>query len=141
MLKAASSILTVVDAAAQQSNLSTFCSALKSSELLQSLKEGGPFTLFAPNNETFSKIPSNVFKDLLKKENKDKLQKILSNHIIPYKLVSLDIKPMTFLTISGKELVFSQDGSKWKVNNAHIIKVDIHGSNGVVHIIDALLMP
>lgn len=131
----------LADVAASNPNLSTLYAALKAADLLNALKGQGPYTIFAPNNETFSKLPQNVIKDLLKPENKDKLHTILTYHILPGKFLSSNIRASKYKTLQGKDVDITLTGNNVKVNNANVIRTDILGSNGVIHIIDTVLMP
>ena len=140
-LKTLHTTKSLADVVASSPNLSTLLAALKAADLLITLKGPGAFTIFAPNNETFSKLPPNVLKDLLKPEHKDKLRQILSYHIVPEQILSAEAKPSKVKTLLGKEVTIVLMGEHIKVNNANVTKSDILGSNGVIHIIDTLLMP
>jgi uncharacterized surface protein with fasciclin (FAS1) repeats len=125
----------------QNGQFSSFCSALEVAGLMNTLKVAGPFTVFAPDDVTFNKIPPNVFKDLLKPENKDKLKIILSYHIVPGMFLGSQIKSTRFKTLQGKDVHLILEDNRLRVNNANVIKSDFLGMNGVVHAIDGILVP
>ena len=106
------------------------------------LKGQGPFTVFAPNDEAFAKLPAGTVDDLLKPENKDKLVAILTYHVVPGKVMAADVagKEMMVKSVQGGEIdVNGKDGVM--VDNAKVIKADIVTDNGVIHVIDAVIMP
>ena len=132
----------IVDLAVQTEFLSTLVAAVKAGDLVDVLKGEGPFTVFAPTNEAFAKLPAGTLADLLKPENKAKLVEILTYHVVPGKVMSSDLKDgMKAKTAQGSEVTISLTGGKAMVNNATITTADIEASNGVVHVIDTVILP
>ena len=120
----------------------TLVAALKAGELVGVLKGSGPFTVFAPTDEAFKALPTGTVESLLKPENKSKLIAILSYHVVPGKTVSSKIagKMLTAKTVQGGSV--NIDGTNGvRINNASVVKADIIASNGVIHVIDKVLMP
>lgn len=134
----------IVDIVAGDDRFKTLATALKAAGLTDTLKGQGPFTVFAPTNEAFAKLPQNTLNDLLKPENKNKLVNILTYHVAPEKLTSKDI-----VKLNGKELKMSNGGTaKIEVKNnevfidgAKIVATDIIAKNGIIHVIDTVMMP
>ncbi|MBU6337564.1 MAG: fasciclin domain-containing protein [Acidobacteria bacterium] len=132
---------TIVAAAAATPDLSTLVSALKAADLVSTLEGKGPFTVFAPTNQAFSDIQPTVDK-LLEPANKAELKKVLTYHVVPGTYTSADLKDGQKLkTVEGQDLTVSIKGGTVKVNDATVEKADIETSNGVVHIIDGVLVP
>ena len=119
----------------------TLVAAVAAAGLVETLQSAGPFTVFAPTDEAFAKLPAGTVAELLKPENKAKLIGILTYHVIGAKVMAADVKTMTANTVNGKTLNIKVDGGKVTVNTATVIKTDIAASNGVVHVIDAVLIP
>jgi uncharacterized surface protein with fasciclin (FAS1) repeats len=122
--------------------VTTVVTAIKAADLVDTLKGKGPFTVFAPTNAAFNKLPPGTVDDLLKPENKDKLKAILLYHVHPGDaIMAKDVKTMKLSTAQGKDLDVKVDnGSVW-INNAKVIKTDVVCSNGVIHWIDTVVMP
>jgi uncharacterized surface protein with fasciclin (FAS1) repeats len=132
----------VVDTAVAAGNFKTLAAALKAAGLIDTLKGAGPFTVFAPTDEAFAKLPAGTVEGLLKPENKEKLVAILTYHVVSAKAVAKDVAGMsTAKTVNGKELKLKVVDGKVMVNDATVIKADIATSNGVIHVIDAVLLP
>lgn len=135
---------TVVDVAMSDPQFSTLVAAIKAAGLADTLKGAGPFTVFAPTNEAFAKLPAGALEDLLKPENKDRLVSILTYHVVPGKIKASDVMSMSNpsmpTTVSGKQLNVKTTAPVM-VNNANVIRTDIEASNGVIHAIDTVLMP
>ncbi len=132
----------IVDTAAGAGQFETLVAAIKAAKLVDTLKGDGPFTVFAPTDDAFAKLPKGTVEDLLKPENKDKLVAILTYHVVPGKIMSGDIagKATDVKTVQGDTLaVDASDGIK--VDDANVVKADIVTSNGVIHVIDAVVMP
>ena len=132
----------IVDTAADAGQFETLVAAVKAADLVDTLKGKGPFTVFAPNDEAFKKLPAGTVEDLLKPENKDKLVSILTYHVVPGKIMSGDIagKETEVKTVQGDKLsVNAKDGVM--VDKAKVVKADIVTSNGVIHVIDTVVMP
>ena len=132
----------IVDTAAGAGQFKTLVAAVQAAGLVDTLKGDGPFTVFAPTDEAFAKLPAGTVEDLLKPENKDKLVAILTYHVVPGKIMSGDIagKATEVKTVQGGMLdVNAKDGVL--VDNAKVVKADIDASNGVIHVIDNVVMP
>ncbi len=138
---AQSSKTDIVETASSSDNLKTLASAVQAAGLADTLKGDGPFTVFAPTDDAFAASGSAV-EELLKPENKGKLTKVLTFHVVPGKVMSGDLKNgMTATTVEGEEITFRTDDGKVMVNDATVTNADIETSNGVVHIIDRVMMP
>lgn len=129
----------IVELAGKNESLKTLVSALKSADLVDILKLKGPFTLLAPSDEAFAKMPEGQLESLLKPENKQKLASILKHHVITSHLK--DIKAGKLRTIAGKNVTVTVDGSEISFNQSQVIQAGIVASNGVIHIIDGVLIP
>jgi uncharacterized surface protein with fasciclin (FAS1) repeats len=132
----------IVDTAVSAGNFETLVAAVKAAGLVGTLKGEGPFTVFAPTDEAFAKLPAGTVEDLLKPENKDKLIGILTYHVVPGKVMSGDIagkKEMVETVQGGKLSVDATNGVK--VDEAMVTTADIETSNGVIHVIDAVVLP
>jgi uncharacterized surface protein with fasciclin (FAS1) repeats len=129
----------IVDTAVAAGSFSTLVTAVQTAGLVETLKGEGPFTLFAPNDEAFAKIPSEQLSALL--ADKEKLTAVLTYHVVPGKVMAADVAGLTSAkSVQGQELrIDTSDGVK--VNDAKVIKTDIAASNGVIHVIDTVLMP
>jgi transforming growth factor-beta-induced protein len=132
----------IVDTAVGAGSFSTLVAAVKAAGLVDTLKGEGPFTVFAPSDEAFAKLPKGTLEDLLKPENKEKLTKILTYHVVAGKILAKDAQnAKSAKTVNGEELRISvKDGSVY-VDNAKVVKADIETSNGVIHVIDAVVLP
>lgn len=131
---------TVVEIAAGNKDFSTLVAAVKAAGLAETLSGEGPFTVFAPTNEAFSKLPKGTVEELLKPENKAKLTGILTYHVVPGKVMAADVKAGKVKTVQGGELEIAvKDGVT--VNGAKVVKTDIVGRNGVIHVIDTVVLP
>ena len=128
----------IVDVAAGNKDFSTLVTAVKAAGLVDTLKGKGPFTVFAPTNEAFAKIPKADLDALLK--DKAKLTAVLTYHVVPAKVMAKDVKAGDVVTVNGKSIKISTDKGVM-VNNAKVIKTDVAASNGVIHAIDTVLMP
>lgn len=133
--------LNIVETAINAGNFTTLVAALTAGELVETLKGEGPFTVFAPTDEAFAKVPAATLTDLLKPENKEKLQAILTYHVVSGKVLAADAAKLTSAkTVNGQELTIDAS-SGVKINDAKVITPDVEATNGVIHIIDAVLMP
>lgn len=131
----------IVAVASAAGNCNTLVAAIKAAGLVETLQGPGPFTVFAPTDEAFAKLPKGTLEDLLKPENKSKLAGILTYHVVPGKVMAADVKTMMAKTVNGEKLdIKAMDGSV-TVNKAKVTKTDIAASNGVIHLIDTVLMP
>lgn len=132
----------IVDTAVAAGDFKTLAAALKAAELVATLKGPGPFTVFAPTDEAFAKLPPGTVELLLKPENKDRLVAILTYHVVPGKVMAADVTKLDEAkTVNGKMLKVTTDGGKVMVNNANVTTVDVVASNGVIHVIDRVVMP
>ncbi len=132
----------IVDTAVAAGYFKTLAAALQAAGLVDTLKGKGPFTVFAPTDEAFAKLPAGTVDDLLKPENHDKLVAILTYHVVPGKVMAKDVvKLHEAKTVNGKDVKITTDGGKVMVNNANVTKTDIVCSNGVIHVIDSVLLP
>ncbi len=132
----------LVDTAVAAGSFTTLAKALEAADLVGTLKGKGPFTVFAPTDEAFAKLPAGTVADLLKPENKDKLRAILTYHVVAGAVTAAQVVNLpTAKTVSGQELQITATGNTVKVNNAQVIKADIRASNGVIHVIDTVLIP
>ena len=132
----------IVDTAAASDQFSTLVAAVKAAGLVETLKGEGPFTVFAPTNDAFAALPAGTVENLLKPENKDKLVAVLTYHVIPGKVMSADIsgKMADVATVQGSSLSIDAT-SGVKVDNASVTTADIITSNGVIHVIDQVVLP
>lgn len=132
----------IVDLAVQTEFLSTLVAAVKAGDLVGVLKGDGPFTVFAPTNDAFAKLPAGTVENLLKPENKAQLVAVLTYHVVPGKVYSKDLKNgMKAKTAQGSEVTITLKDGKAMVNNATVTTADIEASNGVVHVIDTVILP
>ncbi len=131
----------IVEIASGMNNFTTLVAAVKAADLVDTLSGEGPFTVFAPTNEAFAKLPEGTVDELLKPENKEKLQKILKFHVVPGKVMAADVKTMSADTAAGEKAeVVVKDGVV-TYGGQKVIKTDIVASNGVIHWIDGVAMP
>lgn len=140
-LAAAASAKTVVDIAAGSPDHTTLVAAVKAAGLAETLSGKGPFTVFAPTNAAFAKLPAGTVEDLLKPENKQKLTAILTYHVVPSKVAAADVKTGAAPSVNGKDLALRSGNGKVTVNGANVVAADLMADNGVVHVIDTVLMP
>ncbi len=132
----------IVDTAVAAGSFKTLVAALKAAGLVDTLKGKGPFTVFAPTDDAFAKLPAGTVDELLKPENKQKLIAILTYHVVAGKVTAAQaMKLNSAKTVNGQSLAISADGGMVKINDATVTKADIMCSNGVIHVIDTVLMP
>ena len=132
----------IVDTAVAAGSFKTLATALKAAGLIDTLKGKGPFTVFAPTDEAFAKLPKGTVEDLLKPENKAKLTAILTYHVVAGKVMAADVvKLKSANTVNGKPVQIVVEGGTVMVDNAKVVKTDIGTSNGVIHVIDTVLLP
>ncbi len=131
----------IVGVAAGAGSFTTLVAAVKAAGLVETLQGAGPFTVFAPTDEAFAKLPAGTVESLLKPENKQKLVAILTYHVVPGKVMAADVKTMQAGTVNGQKLsvVVGNDGVT--VNNAKVVTTDVAASNGVIHVIDTVVLP
>ena len=132
---------TVVEIAAGSPDHTTLVAAVTAAGLVETLSGPGPFTIFAPTNAAFAKLPAGTVESLLLPENKDKLVAILTYHVVPAKVMAADVKTGEAPSVNGKKLALKADGMGVTVNGAKVIAADLVGSNGVVHVVDTVILP
>ena len=132
---------TIVSIASGNKNFSTLVTALKAADLVETLSAEGPFTVFAPTNAAFAKIPKATLANLLKPENKEQLKKVLTYHVVSGAVTSNKLKSGRVATVEGSNVTVRIRGKKVRINNANVIMADVKASNGVIHAIDTVLMP
>ena len=133
--------MDIVDTAVAAGSFNTLVAAVKAADLVDTLKGEGPFTVFAPTDAAFAKLPAGTVDDLLKPENKAKLVKILTYHVVPGKVMSSDLSDgMMAKTVEGSEVTIKTDPAVM-VDGAKVTQADIVASNGVIHVIDSVIMP
>jgi uncharacterized surface protein with fasciclin (FAS1) repeats len=132
----------VVDTAVAAGQFNTLAAALKAAGLVDTLKGSGPFTVFAPTDAAFAKLPKGTVEELLKPENKAKLTSILTYHVVAGKVMAADVAKMKEgKTVQGGSVKVDAMNGKVKIDDASVVKADIAASNGVIHVIDTVLMP
>nr|WP_298410381.1 fasciclin domain-containing protein [uncultured Halomonas sp.] len=133
----------IVDTAVDAGQFETLVAAVQAAELVDTLKGDGPFTVFAPTDEAFDALPEGTVDELLKPENKEQLQAILTYHVVPEKMMASDVvQTDSATTVQGQDLSISTEGDTVMINdNAKVVKADVEASNGVIHVIDTVLMP
>ncbi|MEO0912363.1 MAG: fasciclin domain-containing protein [Pseudomonadota bacterium] len=131
----------IVDTAVGAGTFGTLVAAVQAADLVDTLKGDGPFTVFAPTDDAFAALPEGTVDDLLKPENKDQLVAVLTYHVLPGKVMSTDIAgPMSAATVQGSEVDITTEGGVM-VDGAKVTAADIEASNGVIHVIDAVILP
>ena len=133
--------MDIVQTAAANKDFSTLVAAVKAAGLVDTLKGDGPFTVFAPTNEAFAALPEGTVVMLMKPGNKDKLVAILTYHVIPAKVMAADVKSGKVATVQGGKVAIKAKDGKVMVDGANVAKTDIVASNGVIHVIDKVIMP
>ena len=132
----------IVDTAVGAGSFNTLVAAVKAAGLVETLKGDGPFTVFAPTDEAFAKVDKDTLASLLKPENKDKLVAILTYHVVPGKVMAADVvKLSSAKTAQGTTVDIKVSDAGVMVDNAKVVKTDIQTSNGVIHVIDSVIMP
>jgi len=132
----------IVDTAVAAGSFNTLVAAVKAAGLVDTLKGPGPFTVFAPTDEAFAKLPPGTVEDLLKPENKSKLQAILTYHVVAGKVMAKDAMKLHMAkTVNGEELTIKASKGTVMIDNAKVIQADILCSNGVIHVIDTVVLP
>jgi uncharacterized surface protein with fasciclin (FAS1) repeats len=129
----------LVDTAASSGEAKSFVAALKTVELSQSLKKDGPYTVFAPSDAAFNKLPPDTKNELMR--DKTKLEKVLAYHVIPGKVMVADVKPGKVQTLQGELLTIKSDNGKVTVDDANVTQSDVTADNGVIHLIDTVVLP
>ena len=138
---AAAQAKDIVDTAVAAGSFKTLAKALQAADLVTTLKGAGPFTVFAPTDEAFAKLPAGTVESLLKPENKAKLVAILTYHVVGAKVMAADVKTGMVKTVNGAELDVKAWDGKVSVNGAKVTAADVAASNGVIHVIDTVVLP
>ncbi|MEZ9469522.1 fasciclin domain-containing protein [Vibrio lentus] len=132
----------IVDVAAENGSFTTLVAAVKAAGLVDTLKGDGPFTVFAPTDEAFAALPEGTVEMLLKPENKDKLVAILTYHVVPGKIMAAEVMKLSSAeTVQGEAVMVAIDDGNVMINKAKVVIPDVKASNGVIHVIDAVLLP
>lgn len=133
---------TIVDIAASKPEFSTLVAALKAGDLVTTLQGTGPFTVFAPTNDAFAKLPAGTLDDLLKPENRDKLRAILTYHVVPGRVRAADVVKLDeATTVNGAKADVEVEGGTVMVDGAKVTATDITADNGVIHVVDSVMLP
>jgi uncharacterized surface protein with fasciclin (FAS1) repeats len=142
VLPAQASDKDIVDTAVGAGDFKTLAAALTAADLVSTLKGEGPFTVFAPTDEAFAKLPAGTVENLLKPENKQQLVDILTYHVVPGRVMAADVVGLDEAkTVNGKMIDVEVEGSAVKVNEANVTATDVTASNGVIHVIDQVILP
>lgn len=131
----------LVETAVAAGKFQTLVAAVKAAGLAETLSGPGPFTVFAPTDEAFAALPAGTVDELLKPENKEQLVAVLTYHVVPGKVMAADVKAGPVKTVQGAEATISVDGGTVKIDSAKVVQTDIKTSNGVIHVIDAVILP
>ena len=132
----------IVDTAVANGSFKTLAKALTAADLVSTLKGAGPFTVFAPTDEAFAKLPAGTLENLLKPENKKTLQRVLTYHVVSGKVMASDaVKLTSAKAVSGDTMAIHVQGSVVTVDKAHVTATDVQASNGVIHVIDSVMLP
>lgn len=129
----------IVDTAVGAGSFNTLVKAIQAAGLVDTLKGTGPFTVFAPTDEAFAKLPAGTLDGLLK--DKAALTKVLTYHVVPGKVMAADVKPGEAKTVQGQSVKLSVMGGKVMVDDANVVTADVAASNGVIHVIDKVILP
>ena len=132
----------IVDIAVGAGSFKTLVTAVSKAGLVETLKSAGPFTVFAPTGEAFAKLPAGTVAELIKPENKEKLTAILTYHVVPGKVLAKDVVKLSEAeTVQGSSVKIQVKDGKVYVDGAQVVKTDIHCTNGVIHVIDSVILP
>jgi uncharacterized surface protein with fasciclin (FAS1) repeats len=131
----------IVDTAVAAKSFTTLAKALTAADLVGTLKGAGPFTVFAPTDEAFAKLPAETLNNLLKPENKATLRRVLTYHVVPGKVMAADVVKISSAKAVSGDMLSITAGSAVMVGKAQVVKTDIAASNGVIHVIDTVLLP
>ena len=139
---AAADTKDIVDTAVAAGSFKTLAKALAAADLVDTLKGAGPFTVFAPTDEAFAKLPAGTLETLLKPENKAKLKRILTYHVVTGKVMASDVMKMNSAkAVSGDSITIAKHSGGVMAGNARVVKTDIIATNGIIHVIDAVMLP
>ena len=132
---------TIVSVAQGSDQFKTLVAALSAADLVNVLQGDGPFTVFAPNDAAFAKLPTGTVENLLKPENKDQLVAVLKYHVVPGKVMAADVRSGQVATVQGQKVDIEVKSDGVFVDNARVIKTDLLADNGVIHVIDSVILP
>ena len=134
-------LLDIVETALAARKFSTLAASLNAADLINTLKGDGPFTVFAPTDGAFAKLPPHTVSELLQPENKERLKAILAYHVVPRRVTTSQVIEMKSVrTVQGQALRIDIENGV-RINDAHVIKADVEAANGIIHIIDSVLLP
>jgi uncharacterized surface protein with fasciclin (FAS1) repeats len=142
LLVAVSSVASaadIVDTAVSAGQFKTLVTALQEADLVDTLRQAGPYTVFAPTDAAFAKLPKDTLDALLK--DKEQLTAVLTYHVVPGKIMAAQVKPGAVKTVQGQSFTVATQGSNVMVDEAKVVKTDIAASNGVIHVIDTVILP
>ncbi len=132
----------IVEVATATGSFDTLIAALQATDLVSTLEGDGPFTVFAPTDEAFAKLPAGTVEALLQPENKQKLSEILTYHVVPGKVMASDVVKLdSAKTVNGKMLDIDASGGRVRVNGVNLVVTDFEATNGVIHVVDAVILP
>jgi len=132
----------IVDTAVANGNFTTLAAALQAGDLIETLKSDGPFTVFAPTDEAFAKLPDGTLEMLLLPENKDKLVAILTYHVVAGKVTAAEVVELdSATTVNGSDVKITVVDGNVMVNESRVVMTDIYASNGVIHVVDTVILP
>ncbi|SRR5579859_1190833 len=141
-IKEATAGKDIIDTAVAAGSFKTLATALQAAGLVDTLKGEGPFTVFAPTDDAFKKLPAGTLESLLKPENKEKLRAILTYHVVAGKVTAAQVTKLSSAkTLNGQDLAITSHDGAVMVNNAKVVQADIPASNGVIHVIDTVILP
>jgi uncharacterized surface protein with fasciclin (FAS1) repeats len=132
---------SIVSVASEAGNFKTLVAAIQAAGLAETLQGDGPFTVFAPTDAAFAKLPAGTVENLLKPENRDKLVAILTYHVVPGKVMAADVKTSKAATVNGQKLDIKVANGKVTVDGAQVVATDVAAGNGVIHVIDTVVLP
>lgn len=132
---------TIADLVSTSKSFTKLAAALKAADLLTTLEGEGPYTVFAPNDDAFAKLPKGTLTNLLKTKNKEKLKQLLTYHVVSGAVTSKELKAGTVDTVEGSKITVKIRGKKVSINKANVVMADVKASNGVIHAIDTVLIP
>jgi uncharacterized surface protein with fasciclin (FAS1) repeats len=139
LITSVASAADIVETAVSAGQFKTLVTALQEADLVDTLKGDGPFTVFAPTDAAFAKLPAGALDALVK--DKQKLAAVLTYHVVPGKVMAAQVKPGKVKTVQGESLSVSSQGGSVMVDDAKVVKTDIGASNGVIHVIDTVILP
>lgn len=129
----------IVDTAASAGQFTTLVAAIKKADLVDTLKAAGPYTVFAPTDEAFAKLPKGALEGLLK--DREKLTAVLTYHVVPGRVMAADVRPGSVKTVQGESLTITTKNDRVMIDGARVVQTDIAASNGVIHVIDSVVLP